>query len=64
LEWDVPTLGNPAQTIRLAFDDITEITQVDGSNMPVVIYNLQGIRIKAPQPGLNIINGKKVFIKK
>jgi hypothetical protein len=64
LEWDVPTLGNPAQTIRLAFDDVTEITQVDGSNMPVVIYNLQGIRIKAPQPGLNIINGKKVFIKK
>ena len=64
LEWNVPTLGNPAQTIRLAFDDITEITQVDGSNMPVVIYNLQGIRIKAPQPGLNIINGKKVFIKK
>ena len=63
LEWNVPTLGNPAQTIRLAFDDITEITQVDGSNMPVVIYNLQGIRIKAPQPGLNIINGKKVFIK-
>ena len=64
LEWDVATLGNPAQTIRLAFDDVTEITQVDGSNMPVVIYNLQGIRIKAPQPGLNIINGKKVFIKK
>ena len=64
LEWDVPTLGNPAQTIRLAFDDVTEITKVDGSNMPVVIYNLQGIRIKAPQPGLNIINGKKVFIKK
>ena len=64
LEWDVPTLGNPAQTIRLAFDDVTEITQVDDSNMPVVIYNLQGIRIKAPQPGLNIINGKKVFIKK
>ena len=64
LEWDVLTLGNPAQTIRLAFDDVTEITQVDGSNMPVVIYNLQGIRIKAPQPGLNIINGKKVFIKK
>ena len=64
LEWDVPTLGTPAQTIRLAFDDVTEITQVDGSNMPVVIYNLQGIRIKAPQPGLNIINGKKVFIKK
>ena len=64
LEWDVTTLGNPAQTIRLAFDDVTEITQVDGNNMPVVIYNLQGIRIKAPQPGLNIINGKKVFIKK
>ena len=64
LEWDVPTLGNPAQTIRLAFDDVTEITKVDGSNMPVVIYNLQGIRIQTPQPGLNIINGKKVFIKK
>ncbi len=64
LEWDVPTLGNPAQTIRLGFDDITEITQASNNNAPIVIYNLQGIRIKAPQPGLNIINGKKVFIKK
>ena len=64
LEWDVPTLGNPAQTIRLGFDDITEITQASNNNAPIVIYNLQGIRIKAPQPGLNIINGKKVYIKK
>ena len=64
LEWDVKTLGNPAQTIRLSFGDITEITQASSSNAPVVIYNLQGIRLKAPQPGLNIINGKKVFIKK
>ena len=63
LEWDVPTLGNPAQTIRLGFDDITEITQASNNNAPIVIYNLQGIRLKAPQPGLNIINGKKVFIK-
>ena len=64
LEWDVKTLGNPAQTIRLNFGDITEITPVTGSNAPVVIYNLQGIRLKSPQPGLNIINGKKVYIKK
>jgi hypothetical protein len=64
LEWDVKTLGNPAQTIRLGFDDITEITQTSSNNAPIVIYNLQGIRLKAPQPGLNIINGKKVYIKK
>lgn len=28
-----------------------------------VIYNLQGMKLRAPQKGLNIVNGKKVFVK-
>ena len=28
-----------------------------------VIYNLQGMKLRAPQKGLNIINGKKVLVK-
>lgn len=27
------------------------------------IYNLQGMKLRAPQKGLNIVNGKKVFVK-
>lgn len=28
-----------------------------------VIYNLQGMKLRAPQKGLNIVNGKKVLVK-
>jgi hypothetical protein len=27
------------------------------------IYNLQGQRLSSPQKGLNIVNGKKVYVK-
>lgn len=37
---------------------------VNEENRPDVIYDLQGRRLKAPKRGLNIINGKKVFIGK
>ncbi len=62
LEWDVPTLGNPAQTIRLAFDDVTEITSVTQTTKAHGIYDLTGRRLAAPQKGVNIINGKKVIL--
>jgi len=35
----------------------------DGRNKPATIYNLQGRRLNAPRHGINIIGGKKVFIK-
>ena len=62
LEWDVPTLGNPAQTIRLRFEDVTDITSVIQTTKAEGIYDLTGRRLAAPQKGVNIINGKKVIL--
>ena len=36
----------------------------DGNNEEVVIYNLQGIRVKNPSTGIYIVNGKKTYIRK
>lgn len=36
---------------------------VDNNDKPDVIYDLNGHRLSSPRSGLNIINGKKVFIK-
>lgn len=46
--------------------DLTGIETVvtDGSNTDNVIYDMQGRRLDAPKSGLNIINGKKVMIRK
>ncbi len=42
---------------------IEDITQQPISNTPHLIYNLNGQQLSAPQRGINIINGKKVFLK-
>ena len=39
-------------------DLTTTLSQDEGS-----IYNLQGLRLSAPRKGINIINGRKVFVK-
>lgn len=36
---------------------------VDKLNKNTGVYNLQGMKLRAPQKGLNILNGKKVIIK-
>lgn len=36
---------------------------VDKLNKNMGVYNLQGMKLRAPQKGLNILNGKKVIIK-
>ena len=44
----------------------TGIMTLDGNNSQVLtgdIYTISGVRVSAPVKGLNIINGKKVFIK-
>lgn len=43
----------------------TAIKTIDATqvNKDAVIYNLQGMKLSAPQKGLNIINGKKVVVK-
>lgn len=58
--------SSSAKAITMVFDDgdATGVSSViennDGSN---VIYNLSGQRIDRLQRGINIVNGKKVFIK-
>lgn len=43
----------------------TAIKTIDAAKVSkdAVIYNLQGMKLNAPQKGLNIINGKKVVVK-
>ena len=60
--------ANPAKTLTFRFEeDVTGINETikdfmfNDSNM--VIYNLNGIRLSKPQKGLNIINGRKVWVK-
>ena len=62
LEWDVPTMGDPAQSIRLRFEDVTDITSVIQTTKAQGIFDLTGRRLAAPQKGVNIINGKKVIL--
>ena len=46
--------------------DLTGIETIvaDNSDTDNVIYDMQGRRLDAPKSGLNIINGKKVMIRK
>ena len=40
------------------------ISEIEGSaRISTSIYDLQGRRLSAPQPGINIINGKKILVK-
>lgn len=63
LELDASILGDSVQAIRLRLDNNTSITEASSSTHEYSIYNLQGLKLKKPQPGLNIIDGKKVFIR-
>jgi hypothetical protein len=42
-------------------EDATSIIEHELQNMEDTIYNLQGIRLQEPQPGICIINGKKMI---
>ena len=60
--------ANPAKALTFRFEeDVTGINETikdfmfNDSNM--VIYNLNGIRLSKPQKGLNITNGRKVWVK-
>ena len=51
------------QLFYLGNDPAVGIANVSGNAVKQTIYNIQGQRLNAPQKGMNIINGKKVFIK-
>ncbi len=51
------------QLFYLGNDETVGIANLSGNAGQQTIYNIQGQRLNAPQKGMNIINGKKVFIK-
>ncbi len=60
---DIPANGIKGFMLDLD-DDPTAITEiVNGKSLNGKCYNLSGQRLSKPQHGVNIINGKKVFIK-
>lgn len=59
-----------SMSIRLVGEDeTTGIMQIENGELkidnsqPTRIFNLNGMRLNKPQKGINIINGKKVFVK-
>lgn len=60
--------ANPAKALTFRFeDDVTgindAITDFKSDSSQVEIYNLNGIRLSKPQKGINIINGRKFWMK-
>ena len=61
--------SNPAKALIFRFeDDVTGfnrngITDIPSDDSEVIIHNLNGIRLSKPQKGVNIINGRKVWVK-
>ncbi len=56
------TTESQSETITKNDDLVTGVEEITSSKGVLEIYNLQGIRLKAPQKGqVNIINGKKVI---
>lgn len=60
--------ANPAKALTFRFeDDVTgindAITEFKSDSSQVEIYNLNGIRLSKPQKGINIINGRKFWMK-
>ena len=60
---EVPA-GNGVKGYTFDFDNATAIEMVNGQRSTAnAIYNLSGQRLSKPQHGVNIVDGKKVFIK-
>lgn len=51
------------QALTLRFDDTTGIEEITSAFENAAVYDLSGRRVNAPQKGLYIVNGKKVYIK-
>ena len=64
MEWDVTTLPANAKAFQISFDEATDIDGVSTEKLSEpVIYDLAGRKLKTPQRGFNIVNGKKVIVK-
>lgn len=59
----VKVLNPSITTISYSVGTHTGVEEIEVEETETVIYNLQGIRVDNPQPGIYIVNGKKVYIK-
>lgn len=50
-------------SIRPSTGETSVLLPTIGETRPSGIYNLQGQRLQAPRPGLNIVDGKKVIVR-
>lgn len=57
-------LGDSSK-LALSFDDndATAINDINANKQDGVYYNLNGMRVNAPQKGIYILNGKKIVVK-
>ena len=67
MEWTTPSGQAEARSFVFSFDEETGINDVISSgqsqdNASLLIYNMAGQRLNAPQKGLNIIGGKRVIV--
>ena len=56
--------GNEAFTLTYKVDTATAISSVAANGADKVVFNLNGARLEKAVKGINIINGKKVVIRK
>lgn len=66
LQLPTALLGSNVKAVNLTFDDDdpTAINDLDGfKDSKDLIYNLAGQRIQKMQKGINIVGGKKIFVK-
>ena len=59
----VKVLDPSITSISYSVGTHTGVEEIEVEETETVIYNLQGIRVDNPQPGIYIVNGKKVYIK-
>lgn len=56
--------GNAAKSLRVFVeDDETGLQEITGKLSSEDIYNLQGMKLRKMQQGINIVNGRKVIVK-
>ena len=60
---DATTSMAAARVLRLDFDAATSVEPLASADEVQAIYSITGVRLAAPQKGINIINNKKVIIK-
>lgn len=56
---------NQLLPISVVKDEITGISRIENGELGVenTVYNLQGVRLNKVQKGVNIVNGRKLFVK-